>query len=253
LLACLRADAHEKIKDLTPITDASFSAELSDHVEVHYQPVRLEEIERFRYDIYIAEQHLSLPSADHAKRRLTDAEDKYAYHFCVRDAAKTLIGYSRMRYADAIPASVVTRLELRPYLKKAPKTIGSISRLMVHKSIRGGTCGVRLVKQMIEYGCQHFPEAEGAVFQCTPELVPLYTRLGFRPFGKLFSDPLIGTQVPMVTIFRDVAHFRPCKSPILPISASLLPRNERVAQLQHYFLVQRAFNSASMNVAEACK
>lgn len=124
---------------------------------------------------------------------------------------------------------------------------------MVHKSIRGGTGSVRLVKHMIDYGCQRFPEAEGAVFHCTPELVPLYTRLGFRSFGKAYSDPLIGTQVPMVTIFGDVAHFLACKSPILHISESLLPRNEQVAQLQHYFLVQRAFDSSIIDFAEPRK
>lgn len=52
---------------------------------------QLEEIERFRYDIYIAEQRQPLLAANHSTRRLADAEDKSAYHFVFVTLRKRLL------------------------------------------------------------------------------------------------------------------------------------------------------------------
>lgn len=213
----------------------------ADTLEVVQGQTDLEEIERFRYSIYVAEQHKPLPAADHRALRLPDIDDSAAMHFCVRDDARSLVGYARMHYAQSIPAATVSRLGLGDLLGQSPQSLGFISKLMVDKSLRGRTNAVRLIMSMIQYGCDRFPEAEGAVFHCSSELVPLYMRMGFRPFGRPFVDPHVGLQTPMVAIFRDLEHFEECGSPIALIVQDLSPAAESAERFSDYFLIRRGF------------
>ena len=216
-----------------------------DTLEVIHGLALIEDIERFRYSIYVAEQHKPLPAADHAARRLPDADDASAFHFCMRNSARKLVGYARMHYAEAIPASAVSHLELGDLARHSPKALGFISKLMVDKSLRGRTNAVRLIMSMIQYGCERFEDAEGAVFHCSPELVALYMRMGFRPFGSPFIDPYVGQQTPMVAIFRDLAHFRQCGSPISAIVEALPEHDgDKAASFREYFVVKRAFRES---------
>lgn len=210
-------------------------------LEVRDGDCDLEEIERFRYSIYIAEQHKPLPAADHVTRRLPDADDKAALHFCIRNASGKLVAYARLHCMENIPALAVARLDLGGLLRQSPETIGFISKLMVDKSLRGRTNAVRLIMSMIQYSCDRFKHGEGAAFHCSSELVPLYTRMGFRVYGKPFIDPHVGLQTPMVVIFRDVEHFEKCGSPIASVLRPLAPHDEQLARFRDYFLVQRAF------------
>lgn len=213
-----------------------------DTLEVVHGLAQIEEIEQFRYSIYVAEQHKPLPAADHLARRLPDADDHCAFHFCMRNGARKLVGYARMHYAHAIPSSAIAHLELGDLVRHTPKALGFISKLMVDRSLRGRTNAVRLIMSMIQYGCERFEEAEGAVFHCSSELVSLYSRMGFRPFGSPFIDPYVGRQTPMVAVFRDVAHFKQCGSPISAIVDALPPHDgQQAASFREYFLVKRAF------------
>ena len=220
----------------------------ADTLEVVYGLGRIEEIERFRYSIYVAEQHKPLPAADHLAKRLPDADDHAAFHFCVRNSEKKLVGYARMHYAEAIPSSAIGHLELGDLVHHSPRVLGFISKLMVDKSLRGRTNAVRLIMSMIQYGCERFQEAEGAVFHCACELVPLYTRMGFRPFGFPFLDPYVGQQTPMVAIFRDLDHFEQCGSPIAGIVEALPEHDGDVAaSFREYFVEKRAFQSGMLH------
>ncbi|MDB5943148.1 MAG: cyclic nucleotide-binding protein [Ramlibacter sp.] len=217
----------------------------ADTLEILYGHADLEEVERFRYSIYVAEQHKPLPAADHLARRLPDEDDADALHFCLRNGERQLVGYARMHYADGIPSATVSRLALSDLLERSPKSLGFISKLMVDKSLRGRTNAVRLIMSMIQYGCERFQDAEGAVFHCSSELVPLYTRMGFRPFGVPFIDPHVGKQTPMVAIFRDLAHFEECGSPIASVVQALVPHGPQAARFRDYFVIQRAFRTES--------
>lgn len=230
-----------------PVTDRATRVPIwqPDTLEVVHGLAQIEEIERFRYSIYVAEQHKPLPAADHLARRLPDEDDHAAFHFCMRNSARTLVGYARMHYAHAIPASAIGHLGLGDLARHSPKVLGFISKLMVDKSLRGRTNAVRLIMSMIQYGCERFEEAEGAVFHCSSELVSLYTRMGFRPFGSPFVDPYVGQQTPMVAIFRDVDHFKQCGSPISAIVDALPAHDgEKAASFREYFVVKRAFREA---------
>lgn len=201
----------------------------------------LNEIERFRYSIYIAEQQKPLPTADHKQGRLPDADDQTALHFCIRNFSGRLVGYARMHYSMGIPAHTVERLELKDILARMPHSLGFISKLMVDQSLRSRTNAVRLIMGMIQYGCTNYKEAEGAVFHCVPELVPLYIRMGFRPFGRPFLDAHVGIQTPMVAIFRDLEHFEKCGSPIAKVLGNLPAPDAKMNEFRDYFMITRAF------------
>ncbi len=226
-----------------PDSGVRFAVSFPDTLEVIRGRSDLADIERFRYSIYVAEQHKPLPAADHRARRLPDDDDAGALHFCVRNRERKLVAYARMHYAEAIPASAIDRLGLGDLVASSSRVLGFISKLMVDKSLRGRTNAVRLIMSMIQYGCDRFTQAEGAVFHCASELVPLYTRMGFRRFGTPFLDPYVGLQTPMVAIFRDLEHFEQCGSPITAITAALPAHVEQLAAFSHYFAVKRAFHS----------
>ncbi len=225
-----------------PDSGVRFAVGFPDTLEVIHGRSDLEEIERFRYSIYVAEQHKPLPAADHRSSRLPDEDDAGALHFCVRNRERKLVAYARMHYAEAIPASAIARMGLGDLVAGSPRVLGFISKLMVDRSLRGRTNAVRLIMSMIQYGCDRFTQAEGAVFHCSSELVPLYTRMGFRPFGTPFLDPYVGMQTPMVAIFRDLTHFEQCGSPITAIAAALPAHDQQLAAFSHYFVVKRAFH-----------
>lgn len=208
--------------------------------EVRHGASDIEEIERFRYAVYIAEQGKPLPWADHVSRRLSDADDSSAFHFCVRDAAGQIIAYSRMHYALSVPQNIIRRLSLEELFSHSAHKIGFISKLMVDSQSRGRTSAVRLIEEMILYGCHRFPDAEAAVFHCSLSLVPLYARLGFRTFGDPFQDAYVGLQVPMVAIFRDSAHYQACRSPLRAVAERVDRSPEKLDRVQDYFLSKRA-------------
>jgi predicted GNAT family N-acyltransferase len=210
-------------------------------LEVREGDCDLEDIERFRDSIYIAEQHKPLPAADHLTRRLPDEDDRTAYHFCIRNGSGQLVAYARLHCMENIPVLAVARLELGDLLRQSPETIGFISKLMVAKTMRGRTNAVRLIMSMIQYSCERFKDGEGAAFHCSSALVPLYTRMGFRVYGKPFIDPHVGLQTPMVVTFRDVEHFEKCGSPIASVLRTLTPHDGQPARFRDYFLVQHPF------------
>jgi hypothetical protein len=49
---------------------------------------------------------------------------------------------------------------------------------------------------------------------CQPHLLNLYTRLGFRNYTRVYSDPVASILVPLVLVRGDVEHFRRMGSPI---------------------------------------
>lgn len=198
----------------------------------------LGEIRRFRYRIYVEELGKPLDTADHCRKELVDPLDDGAIHFACRDAAGELVGTVRLHLGPAslFPQPIAERLGIEGFLAGHGKPVGLISKLMITPGLRGRGVVLRLLSHLYSKG-----RDQGAVIcfgHCHPRWVPMYEKLGVRQFGHLFEDPAAGTQVPMVYILEDEAHYRQCRSPLLPECLKYPNDPARVRELCDRFFVR---------------
>lgn len=201
----------------------------------------LEEIQRFRYRIYVEEFGKPLDTADHRKKALIDPLDGGALHFSCRKPGGELIGTARLHLAPpaAFPDRVSALLGIGPFLADHGSPVGFISNLMIDPDLRGSGAVLDLLSYIYRKG-----RNQGAVVcfsHCQPKWVPLYEKLGLHRFGRPFHDSATGAQVPMVQMLEDEAHYRNCGSPLL--SECLAYENDaaRVRELRNWFLIRMAW------------
>jgi len=187
----------------------------------------LEAIEQFRYQIYVLEQGKILPGVDHSCRRVRDVHDRAAYHFTAHDIGGALIGYARLHLNDQLPPGTLERLGLTKFAWQYDRTFGYVSNLMVARTYRGAGIAVQLMRSIGDFGQSPPQHGELAFCHCRPGLAPLYKHLGFRSFGDSYTDPNVGSQVPMYLIGGDLDHFKVCRSPLASMGLKYRLTSER--------------------------
>ena len=206
--------------------------------EAHGSELELDELERFRYRIYIEELGKSLPGADHARHRLGDADDASAFHFIAHSDGGDVVGCVRLHMAPDIPANCIAQLGLARFAAAHDRAFGYVSKLMIQRDLRGLGIAQELMRHMVRFGHSAPFFGETAFFHCHPRLVPTYERVGFRRFGRIFRDPHVGRQVPMHIVGGDVAHFERCRSSLLRTAREFRIDDVRKARL--FALIPRA-------------
>lgn len=174
----------------------------------------LPSLERFRYEVYIAELKKSLPQADHLNCRLPDEDDLGAHHFIATTKQFEVDGCIRLHVSPAVPDAVKQALRLDNLLAGYRSPYGYVSKLMVRRTLRGGFVVLKLLEAMEQFSHNHFADGELGFFHCHPKLTRLYERYGFRKFGTMFNDPNVGQQVPMYFMIRDAEYFKEIGSPL---------------------------------------
>jgi hypothetical protein len=58
-----------------------------------------------------------------------------------------------------------------------------------------------------------------AFSDCSPKLLPLEAKLGFRPYGPPFQDPVFGLKVPILAVGGDLKFLQERRSPMLKACA----------------------------------
>jgi predicted GNAT family N-acyltransferase len=187
-------------------------------------------LERFRYRIYVEELGKPLPTADHANKRLPDPDDATGHHF-MAFADERMVGCVRLHMAPQVPDYCLAMLGLQRFAALCDRSFGYVSKLMIARDRRGAGIGYELMRRMIAFGHSAPYFGEIAFFHTNPRLVPLYERIGFRRFGKTFSAPFVGRQVPMQIIGGDVGHFQRCASPLLATAKRYPIDSERLRGL----------------------
>ena len=153
----------------------------------------LEEIARFRYDIYIREMQLPLPGVDHDLGLLADSLDLLATHITACQDGQ-LVGTVRLNF-NMVPSSLKTALEI----DNLPRPFVYCSRLCIVNSCRGSA----LVNQLTRasFDIFHQMNAQVAICHCYPHLLKLYKRSGFEPYAKPFTLQgleSLGPQIPLI-------------------------------------------------------
>lgn len=156
----------------------------------------VEEIQRFRYQVYAQEMGLDLPGANHARRMLADPLDETAIHLYAKVGANWA-GAVRLN-VNQVPAGMDHTLET----DNLPKPFVYCSRLYVLAEFRGSGVMQELAGACFAYFDQQ--HAAAAICHCYPHLLPMYERMGFRPYGKPFQMAGfedLGEQTPLRRLF----------------------------------------------------
>jgi predicted GNAT family N-acyltransferase len=199
-------------------------------------------LQRFRYEIYIEELGKQLPWADHRRRLLTDPDDLDAHHFYCATPFGAIVGCARLHVSPNIPSHVQTNLGLSAFLAEYPLPAGYISQLMFSRGLRGKGGAMKLLADIYLFGRS---TGGGVCFNhCNPKLVRYYERIGLHKFGRPFLDPHVGTQIPMVQILEDEAHYQEIGS-FLARHCKQFPNDaESVAYLRNWFLNTLAYSAS---------
>ena len=153
-------------------------------------PELIAEIGRFRYGIFVEEQGLKDPYADHENRIVTDPLDETAHQITARKNGR-LIAVGRaniIREGEHREATAIYHLDdFGPNYRE----ITSLStRLMIAPDYRGG----RLTAQMMIEGLRIVSTAkcDWCVALCRPDLKEFFQRMGFEPHMDHIEHPHFG-------------------------------------------------------------
>ncbi|MEQ1888275.1 MAG: cyclic nucleotide-binding domain-containing protein [Alphaproteobacteria bacterium] len=179
-------------------------------------------IYRFRYRVKVEDLGDDPPYADHGVKQICDPIDKSALLIYVAPsggteiaaaarlitglADKNLFGLAELEGFGAFRAYGIESMSLSGQLVIAPKWTASKAASLALSAI------YKLARQ------------NGSRFdfsQCSPALVPLYQRLGYRRFRENFMDNDLGYQVPLVLVTEDYPHLSLVKSPLTQIAGGM--------------------------------
>lgn len=153
----------------------------------------LEQIARFRYDIYIREMQLTIPGIDHDLELLADSLDIVATHITASQSGR-LVGAVRLNL-NMVPSNLRDALAV----DGLPRPFVYCSRLCIATSLRGSVLVNRLTRA--SFDVFHQWNAQVAVCHCYPHLLKLYKRSGFEPYGTPFTLQgleALGPQIPLI-------------------------------------------------------
>lgn len=173
-------------------------------------------IYRLRYRIYVEEMGKPYPSADDTLRLLTDQLDATAVLIYLTGDHGDVIGTLRCnRASDVLDCTpLASCLQLADIPSAILPQVTVCSRLVLTRSQRNRVNFWRLVRAIYRWGLEH--DIQLNLIHTNEALVPLFTRLGFRPFGDPFLDAQAGTrQQALYLLLHDSDHLQRVISPFL--------------------------------------
>jgi hypothetical protein len=183
-------------------------------------PDELRDVQRFKYDVYVAEMGRYGAIADHENRLLVEVDDPSSHIFQARVEGK-LAATMRLTWGGdtfdgrgALGQRHVEQYDLAPFLAAmAPEQIVVGERFMIDPAFRGTS----LLNQMFTAYMNFVNERRiQLVFgDCEPHLLNTYQALGFRTYtGQNVNSPETGYLIPLVIVAEDMAYMREIGSPL---------------------------------------
>jgi predicted GNAT family N-acyltransferase len=164
--------------------------EIREIAPAHVTADLISEIGRFRYRIFVEEQGLKDPYADHANRLVTDPLDETAHQITARkDGELIAVGRANIiREGEHRAATAIYHLD--DFGADYRETTSLSTRLMIAPAYRGG----RLTAQMMIEGLRIVSTAncDWCVALCRPDLKEFFQRMGFEPHMDHIEHPHFG-------------------------------------------------------------
>ena len=177
-------------------------------------PAELRDVQRFKYDVYVAEMGRYGAIADHANRLLIEADDPASHIFQARVEGK-LAATMRLTWGGdtfdgdgALRQRHFEQYDLAPFLETVtPDQIVVGERFMIDPAWRGTS----LLFQMFTAYMTFVNERRIQLIfgDCEPHLLNTYQALGFRTYTQQnVNSPETGYLIPLVIVAEDIDYMR---------------------------------------------
>ena len=168
----------------------------------------------FRYRVYIEEMGKPYSHADHKRKQLSDPLDENATLLYSARNGK-IVGTLRINWGEDTTAysAFAKPCNLARFRCFPSESLSFCSRLMVRQDHRSSALAAALSSAAYAVGRQRRVQFNFA--HCTPRLVRLFERMGFRQYKQHFQDSEVGEQIPLVLVVEDIQHLRAVRSPFI--------------------------------------
>ncbi len=180
---------------------------------------------RFRYRVAVEELKQQPPDADHRAKTLSDELDDGAVLLYVT-SDDMVVATVRLNFGDdaELPRRLRKVFQLERFEDAFGKAYSFTSRLFIAQAWRGSAA-----PKLLLGAAYKLARERGARFDfchCSPSLVPLYERLGYRQFADNFADESAGYCVPLVLPHEDLGHLNAVNSPFFGLACKFDNRQD---------------------------
>lgn len=175
---------------------------------------------QFRYGVKVNQLGEAPPSADHGRKILSDRLDHSALQIYVADTNRREIAASvRLNTGLSDPSLAHLAQGFGAFREFGVASLSLSGQLVISPKWASSMAASLALCAVYKLARQHGSRFDFS--QCSPSLVPLYQRLGYRRFRENFVDEELGYQVPMVLLTEDFAHLTRVNSPLVQIARNM--------------------------------
>ncbi len=172
------------------------------------------EVFRLAYEVYVSEFGRKFPGAQHDCRILMDSFDSDAEYIL----AKNEIEHTGMCRINQITRdhrelqALNQRYQLSDYFGES-QNLFYISRLLIRAKYRGSVSILKIIQRI----CRRLMFYRDFIIfiDCSPELVDMYEKLGFKRYCENFYDDVLGLKTPMRFNRLDINYHQKIGSPVV--------------------------------------
>jgi hypothetical protein len=175
---------------------------------------------QFRYGVKVTQLGEDPPAADHGRKTLSDRLDQSAMQIYVADANKREIAAAvRLNTGLTDPSLAHLTQGFGVFREFGVESLSLSGQLIISPKWASSMAASLALCAVYKLARQHGSRFDFS--QCSPSLVPLYQRLGYRRFRENFVDEELGYQVPMVLLTEDFSHLTRVNSPLVKIARNM--------------------------------
>lgn len=196
------------------------STELKAEIRPVETPDELRAVQRFKYEVYVAEMGRYGASADHENRLLIEPDDATSHIFrAVVDGQ--LAGTMRLTWGGdirngqaALRQRHVDQYDLGPFLAAVPaEQIVIGERFMIAPAFRGSSLLHQIFATYMAF--VNARRIQLIFGDCEPHLLNTYQAMGFRTYtARHVNSPETGYLIPLVIVAEDLDYLRRIGSPL---------------------------------------
>ncbi len=202
-----------------------------------------QKIYEFRYHIYVEEMGVNIKAGTEESKIIYDPEDddeNTAIFYIGKDHEITKTIRLQRFAPNSIPEKIIDEYSLHLFPKINSVSTSICSRLLISKEARGGIALISLFLAGYKYCLEH--NVTFVFANCYPALVPMYRRIGFRPYPGKVIHIGDGIAVPVLFMLADINFLEKVRSPFLD-DAKFLLKKYNIPQItknpyEHLFLSQ---------------
>jgi hypothetical protein len=176
----------------------------------------LRDVQRFKYDVYVAEMGRYGAIADHGNRLLVEVDDATSHIYQARvDGA--LVGTMRFSWGGdgGIGERQIAQYDLAPFLAAMPLDQMVVSeRFMIDPAYRGTPLLLQMFRVYMAF--VNARRIQMVFGDCEPHLLNIYLAMGFRTYTERnVNSAETGFLIPLVIVAEDLDYMRAVRSPLV--------------------------------------